>query len=506
VLNIGLSAGILNNQVFAMFVLMALVTTFVTTPLTLLFYPAAYRAKREIERRGGHTDAGDSSTQEDDQRTHSKLAIVLDRLDQLPAVFAFVRLFKPHSASPISTRPQSYVDEKHADPDYAPAEGSQAGSFAPVSIDALRLVELSDRTSALIKAADSEGSLKASDTLGQVFRTFALGHGMPTTLSMSIIQQDQHADRVAEHAADKGSDLVIIPWALQTAKVEEGVIAGLLPNPFEGVFGKAPASRESSPQYAAFVRKVFAEAGTDVGLYLDRGLSDSAPALSGRTHLFLAFHGGADDRLALALLVQLTVQNPSIKATVVRIERAAERTAADKEVLTKEPTIEGSTAEILPSQFTIQGGGGAVDTAYPTVHGLGSETADNLALAHWFEGKAVHSQEIKAGLARVAFSTIQSAVPLSMATARARALSTAGDTPLVVLAGRGRRDAASHARELEEVLKRNLDDVAGGIVRSSEVRRGLGDAGVAYVAEGVGAGVLVVQSGRGLRGRRERVV
>ena len=50
VLNIGLNAGILNDRVFAIFVLMAILTTFASTPLTLAFYPAWYRRQRALVR------------------------------------------------------------------------------------------------------------------------------------------------------------------------------------------------------------------------------------------------------------------------------------------------------------------------------------------------------------------------------------------------------------------------------------------------------------------------
>ncbi|VEU21937.1 DEKNAAC102947 [Brettanomyces naardenensis] len=43
VLQTGLKAGIISRKVFSMFILMALVTTFLTTPLTLLCYPQSYR-------------------------------------------------------------------------------------------------------------------------------------------------------------------------------------------------------------------------------------------------------------------------------------------------------------------------------------------------------------------------------------------------------------------------------------------------------------------------------
>ncbi|QPG77186.1 hypothetical protein FOA43_004593 [Brettanomyces nanus] len=43
VLQTGLKAGIVSKKIFAMFILMALVSTFLTTPLTLLCYPQSYR-------------------------------------------------------------------------------------------------------------------------------------------------------------------------------------------------------------------------------------------------------------------------------------------------------------------------------------------------------------------------------------------------------------------------------------------------------------------------------
>ena len=43
VLNVGFQANILNTRVFSMFVLHALVLTFITTPLTLWIYPLSAR-------------------------------------------------------------------------------------------------------------------------------------------------------------------------------------------------------------------------------------------------------------------------------------------------------------------------------------------------------------------------------------------------------------------------------------------------------------------------------
>lgn len=56
-LNIGLTAGILDTRVFSMFVLEALVLTFATTPMTLVYYPSSVR-KRVTVVGGGFSAVG----------------------------------------------------------------------------------------------------------------------------------------------------------------------------------------------------------------------------------------------------------------------------------------------------------------------------------------------------------------------------------------------------------------------------------------------------------------
>ena len=46
-LNIGFQANILDSRTFSMFVVHALILTFMTTPLVLLFYPAKYRVHQQ---------------------------------------------------------------------------------------------------------------------------------------------------------------------------------------------------------------------------------------------------------------------------------------------------------------------------------------------------------------------------------------------------------------------------------------------------------------------------
>ncbi|CEQ39973.1 SPOSA6832_01550 [Sporobolomyces salmonicolor] len=567
VLNIGLSAGILNNQIFAMFVLMALVTTFITTPLTLAFYPVSYRLKKDRERRAltsttfgslGKDDSGPGTATSGDgvvEKPLSRFAVVLEQFDHLPALMAFLRLVKAPSvvnASATAAGGQSASDRAAAEEksalalaDDSPASSRPvfpAASNTP-SLSALRLVALTDRTSALLRAASSTSALLRADSLSSVLRSFAAGLGISVHSRLSIVNHEGYVEQVAQFVEESESEMLVLPWALEgVAKageregdddVEEiGVVEQYLPNPFEGLFGVEKGSKGTkggeAAEYAAFARKVFAQASCDVALFLDRSSSASSTTMislpTSRSHLFLPFYGGSDDRLCLSLLIQLVASNPGLTATVLRLTKAAELTADDRE-LEKTGTklsyasTDGTDASfqqpVEQGIFTIHGAGGAAmgDTMYPTVadqrrgeHGLASETQDDVCLAHYFSSPDSPRSAADGSLRRrIDYSTVSTSQPLHYAMARIVALSTSSAStstspasaparpPLVVLAGRARFDAPSHAAELAAFLKVNAAKVQRSIAKSSEVRRALGETATGCVVAGVGDAVWVVQ-------------
>lgn len=65
VLQTGLKAGIVSKKIFAMFILMALISTFLTTPLTLLVYPESYResVQRKLNEKRNSDGSTSSSTE-----------------------------------------------------------------------------------------------------------------------------------------------------------------------------------------------------------------------------------------------------------------------------------------------------------------------------------------------------------------------------------------------------------------------------------------------------------
>ncbi|KAJ8295666.1 K(+)/H(+) antiporter 1 [Rhodotorula toruloides] len=537
VLNVGLNAGILNPPVFAMFVVMALVTTFATTPLTLAFYPVWYRIKSDRERRGlpsTPTDEASTSTF-GDEKPRSRFAVVVEQFEHLPAVMAFLRLVQAPAPIEAGTKlalTSTAKDEK-TESDTATVSNSTLSNLLQIAF--LRLVELTDRTSALLRAAESESNLLRSDALSTVVRAFANGLGVKTrSMALAIVAQEGYSRQVAEFAEESESEVIVLPWALPVASsspaaapagstqpqastsTQAGVAESWIPNPLEAYFNGTGSSLASTMTiqgavgYASYLREVYAEATCDVAVFIDRSdpaASSDVPTSAGKAHLFLAFHGGSDDRLALGLLVQLISANPGHSATVIRIERAAEPTHHDREVLGVSSDEDGLASKIATRDdgvsqsdqplFTIHGGANTGDTVYPTLatgaaRGVQSETEDDVLLARFFGSNTDDSStRLDASVRdRIDYSTVSSSQPLHFALARlasvratlhSSTLSSGSRIPLVVFAGRGRRDAPSHKSELTTLLKERAGSVYRSIVAASEVRRALGDTATALV-------------------------
>lgn len=494
-----------------MFVFMALVTTFATTPLTMTFYSKSYRLQRAREMR----DAKGAAKKEiegtlADANQIAKFALVLDRFEYLTAVFAFSKLLRGQPLAMSTSTSSDSSDSDSATDEKAASAGTP--SEKRVSIEALHLVELTDRTSSLIRA--SELPDLSVDPLSQVVKSYGLGQGIPTSTSLNIVPTDLYPDQVATFAAEKAVDLVVIPWSLDMKADDHGVAATMIPNPFESFFGAA-ANGGSQPQYASFIRRVLQEATCDVGLFLHRGIKGEThtTTVPDRAHLFFAFHGGTDDRACLNLLVSLLVRHEGLTATVVRINESAEPTSEDEAVKAAEASTRQTTrTNDVPEMPLLQTmGTSALDTVYPTHPTAGGRVAnatqDELIFERFFGARAHLSAALESAVKRITLDTASSHRPLHYSIARAHQAQARLDSssalrqPFVILAGRGRRDGSpAHRREIEPFLKAHLASLARSIAASGEVRKSLGDLASAYVVSGVGDSVFVVQQ-KGQGGR-----
>ncbi|KAG8960213.1 K(+)/H(+) antiporter [Tulasnella sp. 408] len=504
VLNIGLQAGILDTRLFSIFVLHAIVLTFITTPLTLWVYPPHVRVRHA----GAVPHDSTSGTQPtlpyhptvDGLKT--RFTIVLHKMEHVPILMNLVQYLQPPIALTGSQSSDSTTKkEKEAVSPVVTADGTPK-----VAIDALRLMELSQRTSDVMKNIGQD-ELARRDTVLSVFRTFGSLNQIPVASALSVVTEDEYAGVVASRAQQFDSDLVIIPWSFGTTvhgDEKEGITATtvgpssgfghtLTHNPFEGLFGKSQAyDRAGAVSYSHFIRRVFAESPTDVGLFIDSGLSSFESTGIYGQHVFLPFFGGPDDRLALEYVVQMCM-HPSVSATIIRITKTEV-----VPVVTNDTVDEAKAEAAVAANLTVLSATGFPDTVYPRessqTHAQ-SEMADNIAWTKYTSSSpdTPRSAALRSALGRVQFSSIESDKPLKSILDQTseegkKVKDEHTKKSLLVVSGRGRRLAAeSHTSELRDILASH-----GGT--GAEVRKTLGDVACALVVSNVKAGLLVVQA------------
>jgi hypothetical protein len=296
-----------------MFVLEALVLTFATTPTVSFLYPPHLRTRATVtgssfanvrDRTDDESGAAHGIKHNEEGVTKRRFTVVLDKFEHLPSMMAITQLLQP--PPPAYSRTESSLSQSHT---------SQAE--VPTHFGALRLIELADRPSDVMKSSATDALLH-TDPLIAIFRTFAELNGLPISAAMSIVPFGSLATSVAEHVRAVDTQLVLVPWlpSIQAPEVSDTGSPSAAQDrstPFDMLFR---ADRSTSLVHSHFVRGVFAQAGTNVALLIGR-----APlAGSEQTHLFLPFFGGPDDRLALDFVVQLCA-NPRVRATVLRFTK-----------------------------------------------------------------------------------------------------------------------------------------------------------------------------------------
>ncbi|KAF8165761.1 Sodium/hydrogen exchanger family-domain-containing protein [Crassisporium funariophilum] len=487
VLNIGLQAKILDPRTFSMFVVHALILTFITTPLVIAFYPPKYRIHHRGEKKvsGDETGTGPKHPLEStDEDTKTRFALILDKIESLPSAMTISQLLQcPSSVHPSNTTQLTSIDEK----------AIEAGVFdnvrggPPITIEALRLIELTNRTSAVLRSQEAE-SLVYNDPVISVYRTFGQLNRLSVTANLSVVSYDEFPDAVAKHVSETASQMAIIPWPRGITSVLEEENQGQrvgTRNPFDGVFHKTTTEDQTgSVIYSEFIRNIFAKSPCDVALFVDRGMMTEAIGAS-RQHLFLAFFGGPDDRLALKFLVQLC-ENSSVSATVFKIVKTDELVPRS----TNDEKLGPAAAAALLSP-TFQNTAAAADTVYGqhnTQTRLESDTADNIT---W--DRYAQTSKSNPVFSRITFQIHSTSTPLHAVTDLAKeeaknSVSTCGKA-LIVLAGRSRRMAVE---ALGGELRTLITDAGSSI--STSLPKTLGDVGAALVATNVNASLLILQA------------
>jgi hypothetical protein len=435
---------------------MALVTTFVSSPLTAYFYPVWYQKKVESWRRGEiDWDTGkplDGSETPRSSVHYEKLAAekikrltVYLRLDSMPNLLAFTSLFggnadapapKIHPSKAISTTTKTTGDSSVVEVN---------GPNRPVEAYGLRLLNLTDRGSSVMSVSDLE-SYTAYDPVVNTFRTFGRLHNLAVSGEVLVVPEASFAETLSMRASD--SDFLLLPWSETGGMSEQAIIE----DKSEMRKNKLAASgytsfvhealEQSVVPVAVLINKNFGGSKnkdrrggnmrltrtvSSVSLHSSRDKDVTAPIADRSHHIFFPFFGDRDDRAALRLVLQIA-ENPQVTASIVHFESS------------------GSTAETSTSATTVVTGGKAGESTIITTT---------------LEQDAAFFSSLRSSLPaemsnRVVFETVSSTSPLSDVIDRARrevgqAPKNAGD--LVVL-GRnisrndllGREDASDEIR------------------------------------------------------------
>ncbi|KAH7391749.1 Sodium/hydrogen exchanger family-domain-containing protein [Pyrenochaeta sp. MPI-SDFR-AT-0127] len=352
VLNIGLQAKILSVRTFTMFVVMALVTTFATTPIVSYLYPPAYQRKLELWKAGKIDWEGNQLHPDDDSENNlEKKLDVADRLlvylraDGLSSLFSVINLFSSAASrqsnssnsstnlTPIPEKGLFTTNLRHS-VDESSTEQTQRKRLR---IHSLRLTELSERTSSVMRVSEPYEEYAGNDPIMKAFGSLAnttASRDVVISGHVSIAPADAFAETLISKASSTASDFILVPWS-ETGSLSE------LPSYFVGSAQRDPMVNRD---FSRLVDDLFQSSKTtaSIGVFIDRTLlrvSSSASATSqgissaastydehaviyasdnGKTHLHVLYASSPDDLFAVKLALQLA-QNPAVALSITKL-------------------------------------------------------------------------------------------------------------------------------------------------------------------------------------------
>ncbi|KAK6425750.1 hypothetical protein LTR95_016205 [Oleoguttula sp. CCFEE 5521] len=468
VLNIGLSAKILSTRTFTIFVVMALITTFATTPLTAALYPPWYQRKLEAWKRGEidwatgkPIDGSDSDSANVIARLEStkvKSVLVYLRLDNMPTLLAFVSLL---GGKQVATATKSHPSLERATQE----EGEKVASAEinrkkqPTQVHGVRFVELDERGSSVMKVSEVD-EYTAFDPVLNAFRVLGQLYNLAVAGEVTVSPIASYSDILIHKAADEGSDLLLLPWSETGSMVEAQTISN-----------ESVQNTLASTAYTQFVARTLAQAATTTAVFINKGFSGTLksrpstlsrsmsnismrrhsdyptqPAVDRSHHIYMPFFGGADSRAALRLVLQIA-ENPEVTATIVHFTTAARVSES------------GSGSDNITEPFSL--------------HGNAKEAQDPAHADHTF------------------FQTVQKTVAPELAQ-RVIFDSISGNSPLLAALERIQGEVGQTPRNGGDlvVLGRGKTDMSG----SGFATACLGGAAERILDAGVKASILVVQA------------
>ncbi|KAI1295976.1 K(+)/H(+) antiporter [Mortierella claussenii] len=326
VLNIGYDAGVINDKVFVIMVMMCLITTCMTTPGVSWVYPVHYQRAAALralaKEKAKHGDVERSESLEASDHSKKGIMLCLDKIHNLPAMMTFLDML--HQATP---KPQNAT--VHGPTPGALGHGAHSVSFAPPTSStgptllALRLLHLTERSSSVLMAATERAEVLRRDTLMVVFQAFAKLNGILIKPRMTLsTDPEDFAQSIYDEAVESGTNVIIFPWNSTS-----------LPDP---PFNSAEDSQSmilskplvtSNTQVVSRLLSTTSNTGIATAIFVDREFGGSGTF----QNIMVPLYGSHDDEEALTLASALS-HNKQCNVILVRIETALKPKAIVGEV------------------------------------------------------------------------------------------------------------------------------------------------------------------------------
>ncbi|KAL5202658.1 hypothetical protein ABZP36_013610 [Zizania latifolia] len=266
VLNIGRDKEVLDDESFAVMVLVSVVMTALVTPVVTTVYRPARRLvgyKRRNLQRSKHD-------------SELRMLACMHTTRNVPSIISLLELSNPTKRSPLF-------------------------------IYALHLVELTGRASNMLAAHHSASNPShgaasslpgTSDHIFNAFENYEESVGGVSVQALTAVSpyQTMHED-VCILAEDKHVSLIVLPFHKQ-----QTVDGGMEP---------------INASLRGFNESILASAPCSIGILIDRGLSAATARMATVHHVALLFFGGPDDREGLAYAWRM-VEHPGVCITIVR--------------------------------------------------------------------------------------------------------------------------------------------------------------------------------------------
>ncbi|KAL8668365.1 MAG: hypothetical protein Q9168_007007 [Polycauliona sp. 1 TL-2023] len=495
VLNIGLQAKILSPRTFTIFVIMALVTTFATTPLTTALYPPWYQKKLAAWKRGEIDWDGNTLGQDTDSINSDAIAtdkhdasevrrlLVYLRLESLPSLFTFISLLGGEKAgAPVNrVHPSKVVANTEGDSD----ESWPLTQKRPLQVHGLRMMELTERLSSVMKESEIE-DVSTRDPVVNSFHSFGQLNSLSTSGDVEIVPEGSYAHTLSHSASEQGTDMVLLPWSesgslseTATTTVEHSRQRMLENGPhtlfLSSFLNQAPCHaavfvNNNMTSLAQREQEPFSPMKSRHSLKSTHGVA-SMPLAPRAHHIFFPFFGGADDRTALRFVLRLA-RKPNVTATILFVD------------------IEQNSESEIPQTQTNAStkNGGAATLPAPSSQEENKEQEQNFFTT-------IKDSLPTALDPRVVFDTITTSQPLQDTFQRAQSevglTRSSGD--LIVL-GRNRESGLN--LNFKSEMPGLLSTVGQTSHPGSDVNLILGDIAHVVIATGVKASLLVVWAKR----------